>query len=479
MIHLTGRITKEPNSFINQHILEPHFAFELEHLTNHYIEIELVMNREYERLGLINHEERLALDEALKKVDISVIQADPSQNMSDMSFAIEKFVESQLDSCVPVRWHSDRSRNDVQSCAQAMFLKEQVVELEQKVEDLIGILINRSQESTKLPLPGKTHYQPAQVITPAFYFLSIVEELTHIRKVLLNVFDYIDQCPLGSGAMAGLEYAWDRQRMAEELGFRKPKDTALASIASKQGILEVAAAQGNLGVLISRLATDLMDWLIDGYIDLPDELSGISSAMPQKKNYPIMERIRGQNAHMITFYTGIALSQKNTPFTNLVETAKEGGKYVGELFHTSKVNLSLMRIVLENLSFIEEKMLDDCSKGFFGGFAFANHLTREYDVPNRKAQSIVGEIIRTAIEKGVSPSGVENVLVQEVCHKHGYSIRMDQESILALFSIPHNVNKQTSGSTNPASVEALLHEYLAVNHEIGQRWEKRNHLAKS
>lgn len=476
MIHLTGRITQKPNEFVNTYILEPHFSYEVENLMKYYIKIELVLNKEYERLGLINNEERMKIDEVLSTLDVSIIKANPLENMSDISFAIEKYVEKKMRDKMPVKWHNDRSRNDIQSCAQIMLLREQILNLEKQISELIKSLIDKSYDSIDKPIPGRTHFQPAQIITPAFYFLSIVEELTHIRGLLLNVYDYINQCPLGAGAMAGLEYEWNREWIAKELGFVNPKNTALSSIASKQGHLEVAAIQANLGVLISRFATDLIDWLINSYIDLPDELSGISSAMPQKKNYPILERIRGQNSHMISFYTGLTLSQKNTPFTNLVETSKEGSKYILELFKTTAVNLSLLKIVIENIKFNEDKMLEDCSSEFFGGFSLANHLSKEYEIPNRKAQSIVGEVIRSAIEKNLKPMNLNSKIIQEVSNKHGFKVDIKDHLIQDLFSIKQNLNKRTLGSTNPYSVKRLLGDYQLSNKKIDEVWESRNNV---
>lgn len=474
MIHLTGRITQEPNDFVNTYILEPHFNYEVENLMNYYIKMELVMNREYERLGLINTEERTKIDQALTTLDSSIIKANPLENMSDISFAIEKYVEKILGDELPVKWHSDRSRNDIQSCAQIMLLRDQLLNLESQVSELIKSLIDKSCDSVNMPIPGRTHFQPAQIITPAFYFLSIVEELTHIRNLLSNSYDYINQCPLGSGAMAGLEYEWDRKWIANELGFIKPKNTALSSIASKQGHLEIAAIQANLGVLISRFATDLIDWLINSYIDLPDELSGISSAMPQKKNYPILERIRGQNSHMISFYNGLTLSQKNTPFTNLIETSKEGSKYILELFKTTNVNLSLLKIVIENIDFNEDKMLEDCSNEFFGGFTLANYLSKECGIPNRKAQSIVGEVVRTAIENHLTPMNLNSKIIQEVSDKHGFSVYIEDHLIQNLFSTKQNLNKQTLGSTSPCSVKSMLRDYKIINEEFDEVWGSRN-----
>ncbi|MGG4264556.1 argininosuccinate lyase [Peribacillus simplex] len=472
MLHLTGRIEKEPNEFIDEKILTPQFNFELEHLLNHYIRIEKVLAKEYERLQIISNVENEKISISLNKISANKIMSNAKKNMSDISFAIERFVEEDLRS-VPPGWHTDRSRNDVQSCAQIMFVREQVILLSNELHQLCKSLLLRADETLNKPFPGRTHYQPAQIITPGFYFLSIVEELLQAGDVLLYTFDRINQCPLGAGAMSGLEFNWDRTKMAKALGFNKPKDMALTSVASRQWILEVASIQSNLGVLISRLVTDIIGWCVSKYVDLPDDLAGISSAMPQKKNYPILERIRGQTSHMSSFYNDLIISQKNTPFSNLVETSKEGCKYVLELFSTSNMNLKLLKMTIDNLIFNEKQMREDCEKDFYGGFSLANYLTSEFKIPNRKSQAITGNIIRIAIERNLTPQNINSSLIIEECSKHGYEVFLNNQLIRRLFSTHYNLNKKTTGSTSPDSVKVKISEYRKRLNQSEKEWDVR------
>ncbi|MEK8104314.1 lyase family protein [Micromonospora sp. M12] len=173
-------------------------------------------------------------------------------------------------------------------------------------------------------MPGYTHFQAAQVSTPGFYLAAVSEEVLHTLRRLLSTYDGIDACPLGSGAMTGQELAWDRDRLARSLGFRRVQPIALTSVASRRWVLEVTGDLGVLGVTLSRFGTDLLTWGSGeyGFIDLPDELSGISSAMPQKKNFPVLERIRGRTAHLTAYHLDAVLGQRNTPYTNLVEVSR-------------------------------------------------------------------------------------------------------------------------------------------------------------
>src|SRR5262249_40879932 len=150
-----------------------------------------------------------------------------------------------------------------------------------------GVLAGRHLDT---PMPGYTHLQAAQVISPGFYLSALGAETLRILHRLTLTYAEVDRCPLGAGAMAGQELAWSRDRMAELLGFAGPTPHALVAVASRGWALSVAGDLSGYGVTLGRFATDLMAWGSSGYgfIDLPDELSGISSAMPQKKNFPFL-----------------------------------------------------------------------------------------------------------------------------------------------------------------------------------------------
>lgn len=304
----------------------------------------------------------------MKNIKPDVLTADLDVNMSDIAFAIEQLVEKQLKNKV-VCWHMDRSRNDFQACAQIMFGRNRWLSL---IENLVQLIQSTSLLAVRyvdVPMPGYTHYQTAQIITPGFYLSAITEELLRSLKRWIDTFDEINQCPLGSGAMAGVELHWDRERLSKMLGFKKPFPNALGAVSSREWALRISSELSVFSVLISRFTTDLIYWgsCELSFLQLPDHLSGISSAMPQKKNYPILERIRGKSAHLTNFHLDLILGQRNTPFTNLVETSKEASSHLITLFETAEATITLLRLVIDNMSFDDQRMLDICQRDYFGG----------------------------------------------------------------------------------------------------------------
>jgi argininosuccinate lyase len=460
---------------VHEEVLEPQFTYEVEYLLPAYIQIEQVMLLEYVRMEWITKQEAQSLSLLLQSINRDTLVADPKSNMSDIAFAIERRVESSLAEPVSC-WHMDRSRNDFQACAQIMFGRTQWLELMGCLQELIKSMYIIADRYREMPMPGHTHFQSAQIITPGFYLSSVNEELLQALVRWVQIYDELNQCPLGSGAMAGVELDWNRERLASLLGFSRARPSALVAVASREWVLRISAELSIFSVLISRLVTDLIQWGSSemSFIDLPDQLSGISSAMPQKKNFPILERIRGKSAHLSAFHLDMVLGQRNTPFTNLVETSKEAGTHLLTLFHTTKSLLRLLKTVVDHLNFNEERMLRICKRDFFGGFTLANLLTMQTGIPYRKAQVIVGRYIMSAVQRGLAPSEGDPQLLAEMCVEEGFEVSNLNHLLKVAFDIRKSLYmKNSSGSTHPEKVLELLLAQKERAQSLGKEIDER------
>lgn len=195
---LTGRIASTPARLLHDEVLEPQFRYEVEYLLPAYIQIELAMLLEYVRMGLITRQDALEIARALQAAERGTVAPDPGRNMSDISFALERHVEGLLSRPVPC-WHIDRSRNDVQACAQVMFGRSQWLETADELGQLIQSIHRLAVRYRSVPMPGYTHYQPAQIITPGFYLSSINGEFVQAMTRWMHIYDDMNQCPLGAG----------------------------------------------------------------------------------------------------------------------------------------------------------------------------------------------------------------------------------------------------------------------------------------
>jgi argininosuccinate lyase len=472
---LTGRIDQEPSALLHEEILAPQFSYEAVSLLPCYVRTEKALLAEYLRLGLMTGPQARQISAILDSIDSSALAADPVANMSDIAFAIEVHVLDRLDEPVPC-WHVDRSRNDLQACAQLLYARG-------RMRQAAGQLLACFESARRLAaahlttlMPGYTHLQSAQVMTPGFYLAGLTYQLTHTVRRWLAIYDSHDLCPLGAGAMTGQELAWDRLRLAALLGFRAPHPHPLSAVAARCWVLEIAAECSTLGVALSRFVTDLMSWggSAYGFVDLPDSLSGISSAMPQKKNFPVLERIRGRTAHLTAGYLDAATAQRATSFANSVEVGKEGAAFLPGMFDALGSVLRLLGSVLDHIEFRADRMLEVVEREYLGGLSLANSLTLRCAIPWRDAQVVAGDYIVAATARGLTPQHRDPALLEEVARERGHEVREAADLLAQAFDPGHGIyGKQPAGSAHPTAVADLLDQQTEQTAALAVCWQLR------
>jgi argininosuccinate lyase len=471
MTALTGRISGVPADVLHEEVLAPQFAYEAGYLLPWYVAVEKVLLLEYRRMGLASGDQIAALAARLHEVTPDLVRADPAGNLSDIAFALERHVDGE--GLFPA-WHVDRSRNDLQAAAQLLAARDWTLDAVGQLLDFgraVGDLAARYPDT---PMPGYTHLQAAQIITPGFHLAALGAETLRTLHRLRLTYGEMDASPLGAGAMAGQELPWDRQRMAALLGFGRVQPHALVAVASRGWALSVTADLAGYGVTLSRFATDLMAWGSSayGFIDLPDSLSGISSAMPQKKNFPILERVRGRSAHLSAYHFDVAMGQRATPYANMVEVSKEAGANVRAAFEALRSLLRLFGTVVANLRFRPDRMRAACERDYLGGFTLANLLALRCGVPWRAAQVIAGRYVVAAIDRGLLPTEPDGDLLATV--GDGYRITDPAALLAEAFSVDGALRAKTSpGGTGPAAVRELLADQADAYDDVTAWWEGR------
>ncbi|MFI6809947.1 argininosuccinate lyase [Streptomyces luteogriseus] len=472
---LTGRIAAGPDALLRAEVLEPQLRFEIDALLPSYVELEKVLLLEYRRLGLLDGAQVGAIADLLDRVTPEAVAREAEESMSDIAFTLERHVAGRL-TAVPPAWHVDRSRNDLQATAQLMYGRTRLLRCAEELIAFGRTALRTARRGTHLVMPGYTHLQPAQVISPGFYFAALCDHVLHTLERLESVYRTADASPMGAGAMAGQELPWDRARMAALLGFTEVRTHALRAVAQRDWALEACAEFSLLGVTLSRFVTDLMTWGSAGYgfVDLPDHWSGISSAMPQKKNFPVLERIRARTAHLGAAYTAIATGQRSTPYSNSVEISKEAGAGVPAAFDTVGSVLRLFGAVLENLRFREDRMREACESEYLGGFTLANLLTLRAGVPWRTAQVVAGRYIVLAVERGLSPTEPDGALLDAVLAAEGHTAEDAADLLAESMSVPGALTaKRSDGSAHPNAVQSLLAAQETAFDALEKSWHGR------
>lgn len=461
----TGRIRRPPARLLDDAVLTQRFDWEMRTLLRHYRWIELTQTAEYARMGLLGHDAAERIRRVVLDLTPEQVGAERAAAMSDPLFALERSVQARVPEDAHA-WHVDRSRNDVQACAQLMLGRERLLETVAAVGGLARATLRTAAGHTESVMPGYTQHQSAQTMTFGFYLAALAEAATDATESLLALFDTVNLCPLGAGAMAGLELPWDRERIAVALGFDRPQPHALTSVASRAWVLRTAGELSVLGTTLSRFLTDLIWWSGSScrFVDLPDELAGISSAMPHKRNFPILERARGMTGHLVGLSYDIMIGQRNTGYTNLVEVSKESTRFLEDLFSTCGTMLALFERVVANARFHPERAGRVARGELTAASTVANHLTLEHGVPARSAQVVVGSWISAAMERldpdaTLTPDLLSAPDLVAAGERLGFTFAVEEDEVRGLLDAEASVwRKRTGGSTGPEQVRLLLEQ---------------------
>ena len=239
---------------------------------------------------IINWQDGAKILIALQKQDSQKL--DP--NAEDVHMAVEEAVLAETGPEVGGNLHIAKSRNDQVTTAIRMALRNELLIVMQQVLNMQESLLTSASKHTETIILAYTHLQPAQPVTFAHYLLSHVGALRRDLQRLQSVYERVNLCPLGAGALATTSFPINRKTTANLLGFDSVLENSIDAVGTRDFILETQSSLTLLAVNLSRLAEDLIIWSSPefGTVELPDEFTSTSSIMPQKKNPEVLEVIR-------------------------------------------------------------------------------------------------------------------------------------------------------------------------------------------
>lgn len=285
-----------------------------------------------------------------------------------------------------------RSRNDLNATVLALRLRPPVERLLAEVVRLQAVLLARARRYAGTVMPAYTHYQPAVPTTYGHHLGGVAGALDRDLEALAAAAAGLDTSPLGAGTGHGSALPIAPARTAVLLGFERPAPHALDAVASRDLVLRLLAAAAVLGVTVSRLAADLLLWTTAefSFLDLPDELVGSSSAMPQKRNPFLLEHVKGRSARSAGAFVAAATAMHATPFANSVAVGTEGCAGVVEALDATADSVTLLRLVVSGARPRPEIMLARAAAGETTATARAERLMAEQGLSFREAHRLVG-----------------------------------------------------------------------------------------
>lgn len=351
--------------------------------------------------GLITQEEEKALLTGLDQVldEIKSGKLEPLIKLEDVHMNIEARLTEILGD-IGRKLHTARSRNDQIATTLRLFLREQLLEIASKVETFLESILDRAENHMNFVVPGYTHLRRAQPISMGHYWMSHFWAFARDFSRLKAALEALNECPLGSAALAGSTFPLDRHLSAKLLRFFKPTENSIDSVANRDYIADFYHFASLFLVHCSRLAEDLIIYSSDefGIVQLPDAFCTGSSIMPQKKNPDVLELVRGKVGQVLGSYMDLLIMLKGLPLAYNRDLQEDKRSLMNVL-----QTLHGILDVLSPLILKVEIDVDGASKAFEDGFILATDVA-DYlvlkGVPFRKAHWLVGNAIKWCLNEG-------------------------------------------------------------------------------
>jgi len=318
----------------------------------------------------------------------------------DIHMAVERVLTEKIGN-LGKKIHTGRSRNDQVATDFKLYMRHKTADVLDGLSKLQKTVYELAAQHAGRLMPGYTHLQQAQPIQFSHYLMSIFFALERDRKRLLNFLALHNECPLGSGAMAGSAFSYNRKAVATDLGFADASANSIDAVSHRDMALEFLSDLAIIGSTLSRYAEDMVIWSSSefGFLALHDKFSSGSSMMPQKKNPDSMELIRGKSGRLIGNFTAMFTLVKGTPLT-YSRDLQEDKLPVFDSAKTISLCLQVFREALEtakwNFENMEKRMLPALL-----ATDLADLLVKK-GVAFRDAHHIVGNLVGIAAKQGVN-----------------------------------------------------------------------------
>ncbi len=360
------------------------------------------------RQGIVSAEDAGTIDRGLQQI-AAEYERDGVPEDWDLE-DIHMTVEARLTEIVgPVagRLHTARSRNDQVATDFRMWVRTANRRAIAGIEAVLAALVARAEEHAGTIMPGFTHLQTAQPVTLGHHLLAYFEMLMRDRSRFADALVRMDECPLGSAALAGTGFDLDRDMTAEALGFAQPTRNSLDAVSDRDFALDYLTAASQCSLHLSRLAEEFIIWASQpfGFVKLPDTLSTGSSIMPQKRNPDAAELVRGHAGRVIGCATSLMITMKGLPLA-YSKDMQDDKPPVFEAAGLIDLSLAAMAGMVADSGFDTARMRRAAEAGHATATDLADWLVRQADIPFREAHHITGAAVKLADEQGAALDGL-------------------------------------------------------------------------
>lgn len=353
--------------------------------------------------GILTNEEAQDIIKTLKEIQSEVENG--TLEISSEYEDIHSFVEATLIDRLGdtgKKLHTGRSRNDQVALDMRLYTRQEVMATDALLEELLNVLLRIMEENTETIMPGFTHLQKAQPITLAHHMGAYFEMFKRDRQRLRDIFERMNYCPLGSGALAGTTYPLDRDYTAELMGFYGPTLNSMDGVSDRDYLIEFLSALSTIMMHLSRFSEEVIIWNSNEYqfVEIDDAYSTGSSIMPQKKNPDIAELVRGKTGRVYGALVSLLTTMKGIPLA-YNKDMQEDKEAIFDAVDTVKMCLNAFTPMIDTMTVLKDNMRNAAAKGFINATDCADYLVGK-GLPFRDAYKATGELVALCIDKGLT-----------------------------------------------------------------------------
>jgi argininosuccinate lyase len=404
--------------------------------------------------GVVSNEDAVAIECGLDQVAAEYEREGVPENwdLEDIHMTTEGRL-AELIGPAAGRLHTARSRNDQVATDFRLWVRDAIDQADAGLEALQKALVTRAGEHADSIMPGFTHLQTAQPVTLGHHLMAYYEMVRRDRSRFADARARLNECPLGSAALAGTGFPIDREMTARALGFDRPTTNSLDAVSDRDFALDYLSAAAQCALHLSRLAEEFVIWASQpfGFVWMPDSLSTGSSIMPQKKNPDAAELVRGHSGRIVGALTALMVTMKGLPLA-YSKDMQDDKPPVFEAAGLLGLSLAAMTGMVAEAEFRTDRMRQAAELGYATATDLADWLVREAGLPFREAHHVTGAAVRLAEGKGVALDRLPLGELQAIDGRIG-------EGVFAALSVEASVAARDShGGTAPAQVRKRIAE---------------------
>jgi len=349
------------------------------------------------------------------------------------------------------RLHTARSRNDQVATDFKLWVRDALDGLDAALRDLQAALIDQAEAHAATVMPGLTHLQAAQPVTVGHHFLAYVEMLGRDRGRARDARARLNECPLGSAALAGTSFPIDREHTAAALGFDRPTSNSLDAVADRDFALEFLSVAAITAIHLSRLGEEIVLWCSAqfAFARLSDAFTTGSSIMPQKRNPDAAELVRAKTGRIVGAMISLLTVMKGLPLA-YSKDMQEDKEPVFDAAEALALSVAAMTGMIGDLDFDEAQLARAAGDGHTTATDLADWLVRVLGLPFRQAHHITGALVQLADQKDCT--------LAELSLAHMQTVEENiTDTVFDVLTVENSVKSRTSfGGTAPDNVRTQL-----------------------